>query len=119
MKLKIAASCGAALLACALIAVGTPALAKTARCVIKTSDGAPYQGPCKFQLDPGGTFTVTPIGRDVFFPEILAISVEIDGDNTDVRGLTTAGINSSWGSAHRSTRDRACWVGADFSVCVY
>jgi hypothetical protein len=119
MKRNFAASCGAALMVCALMALGAPALAKTARCVIKTSDGAPYRGPCKFQLDPGGTFTVAPIGRDVFFPRILAISVEIDGDNTDVRGLTTDGINSAWGPAHRSARDRACWVGADFSVCVY
>jgi hypothetical protein len=37
----------------------------------------------------------------------------------EVRGLTRAGINSRWGSAQRSKRDRACWRGSDFWVCAY
>jgi len=37
----------------------------------------------------------------------------------EVRGLTAQGINARWGEARRSARDRACWVGADFSICVH
>ncbi|WP_017295364.1 hypothetical protein [Geminocystis herdmanii] len=37
----------------------------------------------------------------------------------EVRGLTTAGINSRWGEARRSKSDKACWVGDDFTICAY
>jgi hypothetical protein len=33
--------------------------------------------------------------------------------------LTDEGINSRWGRAIRSRRDRACWVGEDFTICAY
>ena len=37
----------------------------------------------------------------------------------EVYGITTSGINSRWGPARRSSKDKACWVGTDFSICVY
>jgi hypothetical protein len=36
-----------------------------------------------------------------------------------VRGLTTDGINSRWGTALRSKADPACWKGSDFEICAY
>ena len=110
--------------AAALAIVAAPALAKTARCVVRTSDGG-YTGPCAFILEKGGSFSVSPVGRSDFFahakddPGITDIDVEIQGGQADVRGLTTDGINSRWGAAHRSAKDRACWIGDDFSICVY
>jgi hypothetical protein len=37
----------------------------------------------------------------------------------EVRGLTKNGVSSRWGSAERSTKDKACWIGEDFQICVY
>ena len=111
--------------ASAALAVTTgPAFAKSARCVIKTSDGA-YAGPCDFTAAKGGSFSIEPLVRSEFFthaqdePGVTVISVDIRGSSADVRGLTTDGIDSRWGAASRSRKDRACWVGDDFSICVY
>ncbi|HXQ45059.1 MAG TPA: hypothetical protein VN806_00485 [Caulobacteraceae bacterium] len=108
----------------ALALVAAPALAKTARCDIRTSDGA-YAGPCAFTLAAGGSFTIDPVGRSDFFahakedPGITDISVDVTGSRAEVSGLTTDGINSRWGRASRSAKDKACWIGDDFSICVY
>jgi hypothetical protein len=114
----------AAVAALALALVAAPALAKTARCDIRTSDGR-YAGPCAFTLAAGGSFSIDPVGRSDFFthakddPGITDISVDITGSHAEVSGLTTDGINSRWGPAKRSGKDRACWIGSDFSICVY
>jgi hypothetical protein len=108
----------------ALVLAAAPAWAKTARCEIKTTD-ANYAGPCRFSGGEGGSFGISPVGRAEFFahekdePGVTDISVDIEGGVADVRGLTTFGINSRWGAAKRSKTDRACWVGEDFSICVY
>jgi hypothetical protein len=108
----------------ALLAFGAPASAKDARCVIKTGDGS-YAAACTFSRSAGGSFSIGPVGRPDFFshapadPGITTISVDIEGENAEVRGLTTDGINSRWGPATRSKKDPACWVGADFSICLY
>ena len=116
--------------ACALAAaavlgvIAGSASAKDTRCDIKTSDGR-YAGPCVFSATKGGSFSLSPAGRSGFFahakddPGILEIDVDVAGSRADVRGLTTDGINSRWGAAHRSTKDRACWIGEDFSICAY
>lgn len=36
----------------------------------------------------------------------------------EVRGLTAYGVRSRWGEARRMGEDRACWRGADFTLCV-
>jgi hypothetical protein len=113
----------AALLLASLAA--SPAWAKTARCVIK-DEGGVYSGPCTFLPLGGGSFSVHPVGRKDFFahtkdlPGTTDVSVQVLGSGSaDVRGLNTFGINARWGDATRSAKDRACWVGEDFSVCVY
>jgi hypothetical protein len=116
MKLILAAVAFAAL----AFAGHASARPKTARCAI-TSNGSPaYKGPCGFLAEKGGSFALEPIGRKLFFDEISSLSVWIvEPGVAEVRGLTTSGINSRWGEARRSRRDRACWEGADFRICVY
>jgi len=110
----------AAPMALAVFLPAVPAEAqRQARCVIASAGEQTWRGPCWFSAGRGGSFEVTPV-RGSFAGGIGAISVHIHRPGVaDVRGLTSGGINSRWGEARRSQRDRACWVGADFSVCVY
>lgn len=111
-------------LACLLPFAGaaSPAEAKSrmARCAIASAGQKPFSGPCRFTPEAKGSFSVAPVGRKSFSPDVTSISVYLTEPNVaEVSGLTGAGINSRWGTARRSRRDRACWAGADFSVCVY
>jgi hypothetical protein len=116
------------LLALAALALSSAALAlssaahakpRTARCAIATEE-APYRGPCRFLPERGGSFTLEPVRRRLFFGEVTSISVAMTArGEAEVRGLTTSGISSRWGIARRSRRDPACWEGQDFSVCAY
>ncbi len=91
-----------------------------ARCVISSAGEKPYSGPCSFLPEAKGSFDLDPVGRRRFFGEIVDIDVELVAPGeAEVSGLTTSGINSRWGNAHRSRRDPACWEGDDFRVCVY
>lgn len=103
-----------------LALIATAAEARPARCVIASAGAPTYRGPCEFTPDRGGSFAVSP-GRVANFPNgISIISLFIISPGVgEVRGLTRQGINSRWGEARRSRRDPACWVGADFSLCVY
>jgi hypothetical protein len=104
--------------------LATSAVASGARCVLKTAD-ARYAGPCRFSPDRGGSFNIAPLGQAEFFqhgrqdPGVTDIRVDVVDGAADVHGLTTSGINSRWGEAKRSKSDKACWVGDDFSLCVY
>lgn len=99
-------------------AAAQSAKAKIARCKITSADGR-YTGPCTFTPDGKGSFSVTPVGRKRLTGQTTMISVYIVGPGeAEVSGLTTDGINSRWGAAARSKKDRACWLGSDFSVCV-
>lgn len=102
------------------LAAAVVAAPRPARCVVASAGEATWQGPCRFEAERGGSFTVTPAQAGSFAGGIQVISLTIlEPDVGDVRGLTRDGINSRWGAARRSTRDRACWVGSDFSLCVY
>lgn len=106
----------------ALAVAGSAALAKprSARCAISGGAETPYKGPCRFEAEKGGSFTVTPAGRRTFMGDVTSVSVYLVGSGqAEVRGLTTGGVNSRWGEARRSRRDPACWDGSDFRVCVY
>lgn len=117
--MKIALAAAAALSALALAATAD-AQPRRARCVINSSGAPAYSGPCRFQSEARGSFTVTPASGRSFAGGVTSISVAMAGRGTaEVRGLTRDGINSRWGTATRSRRDRACWVGEDFSVCAY
>ncbi len=105
--------------ALALAANAAFAAPRAARCVVGSSGSASWNGPCQFFAERGGSFTITPARGD--FPDgIGSISLSIIAPGRgEVRGLTSDGINSRWGPATRSTRDRACWIGEDFRICVY
>jgi hypothetical protein len=105
-----------------LIVAGGAAEAKPrdARCSVKTAGAPDYQGPCRFSPEEKGSFTIEPKGRRAFANGVTSISIwMVSAGIAEVRGLTRDGINSRWGEARRSKRDRACWLGSDFSVCVY
>jgi hypothetical protein len=113
MRVALAFAFGLAALA------ATPALARPARCVVTSAGEPAWRGPCDFIPDGGGSFAIQP-ARGRFPDGIGMISVSIISPGVaEVRGLTPDGINSRWGEARRSARDRACWTGSDFSVCVY
>jgi hypothetical protein len=90
------------------------------RCVIASAGAPTWRGPCWFTPEGrDGSFSVAPQRGD-FADGIGSISLMVNRPGVgEVRGLTAQGINSNWGTARRSPRDRACWIGEDFSVCVY
>ena len=93
---------------------------KNARCVIKQQGAIAYSGACDFQPDKGGSFGIRRRDAKPILPNITDISVFILSPGVaDVRGLTTFGINSRWGTAVRSKVDPACWTGSDFEICAY
>lgn len=91
---------------------------RVVNCNIQTVD-ANYKGKCKFYVEQGGTFSLSSLQEGhQLLPNITNISVYIlEKGHAQVRGLTTDGINSMWGEATRSTKDKSCWVGSDFKVC--
>lgn len=93
---------------------------RKARCVLKAAGAPDYRGPCRFSPEQGGSFTIEPGRRRAFGNGVTSISASLLAPGlAEVRGLTRDGINSRWGEARRSRRDRACWLGSDFSICVY
>jgi hypothetical protein len=111
---------GLALALSLLSAAAAHDAARTASCRIVTSGEAPYQGPCRFLPERGGSFSIEPVGRRFFFPRIGTINVAIIAPGeAEVSGLTAAGINSRWGPARRAAGAPACWFGGDFRICVY
>ena len=95
-------------------------------CDIRTG-GARFHEPSLFRAEEGGSFSLRPTDRaagvlfpsgDEDFPDILSVSVAIVAPGeAEVRGVTSFGVNSRWGSATRSAEDPACWVGEGFRVC--
>lgn len=116
---RMALTAGLALLAAAVLTCD-PAMAKQARCVITEAGGGGYAGPCLFAVRDGGSFVVSPPDDEADLAGRVAISVDIIAPGiAEVRGATVDGVNGRWGEARRSAEDPACWVGDDFSVCVY
>ncbi|HEX5181957.1 MAG TPA: hypothetical protein VFW19_02275 [Allosphingosinicella sp.] len=110
------------LVAAAMAALPFAAHAKPApaRCVVASAGEKPYSGPCSFLSEGKGSFDIAPAGRRVFSGEVTGVTVSVTGPGTaEVSGLTTSGVESRWGIAHRSRHDPACWEGEDFRVCVY
>jgi hypothetical protein len=111
------------LLLSALALLIVPAAAGAAKprqvtCLVKSNGVADYRGPCRFTPDSNGSFAVDPVGRRSFPGGTSTVSLQtIAPGVAEVRGLTREGVNSRWGEARRSPKDRACWIGADFTVC--
>ena len=97
-----------------------PVKASEAFCIVKgASNEILYRDDCIFKQSGGnGSFSIeSPYG---LIAGRAMISVSLTEPRVaQVRGLTTRGINSSWGTATRSTSDPACWVGSDFVICAY
>lgn len=93
---------------------------RPARCVIRSAETPTWRGPCLFTAERNGSFGVSPPAGRSFPGGISLISLAVISRGVgEVRGLTRDGINSRWGEALRSPTDPACWIGDDFSVCVY
>jgi hypothetical protein len=98
---------------------------KVARCRITGSGRVNVNRRCLFK--PGGrgegagSFSLQNIsGNGALFGDILVVTVSVTSPGVaQVFGLTRAGNNSRWGRAVRSRKNRACWVGTDFSVCAW
>lgn len=112
----------------ALVMLPTAALAKdrVVDCaVLSLPDGAvQYKGTCKFMPEQDGSFALaSPSGKAKLYASIGIVSVTLTGkDEAEVSGLVidAGGAHSSrWGAATRSTKDRACWDGADFRICAW
>jgi hypothetical protein len=95
------------------------ARARVVDCRIESAGKVEVSGKCRFNPDEGGSFTLENIDADKpLYGEILMVTVAIvSPGKAEVRGLTRRGVNSRWGAAVRSTRDRACWDGTDFRIC--
>jgi len=103
-----------------LFAVATTAQAadKTVKCEIESGTMKVFNGKCKFMSEAGGSFSLSNFSEKPLFDEVEIVSVTIiEKGLAEVRGLTTRGNNSRWGEAKRSSKDPACWVGADFKIC--
>lgn len=92
---------------------------RTVKCDIKSNGSSPFHGDCNFLAESGGSFTLGNVDSTKPITEdIASVNVYITGlDIAEVSGLTTGGIISKWGTAKRSTKDRACWSGEDFEIC--
>ena len=115
-------ACQRTILALVLTAAMVPVIAKDneARCLIRQNGVTTYSDACLFHLEKGGSFSIRRQDARPILPNITDISVTIVAAGVaEVRGLTTEGINSRWGSAVRSKVDSACWMGSDFEICAY
>lgn len=94
-----------------------PASAGHAMCEI-TVKGERVDGPCRFSPRRGGSFDIAMMdGRPMGGATSLSLDILSTGVG-EVRGLTAFGVRSRWGEARRMGEDRACWRGADFTLCV-
>jgi hypothetical protein len=91
---------------------------KIVKCEIFTNNKPAFTGKCIFSSDKGGSFSLSGVKGTPFFDGISDVSVNIiENGVADVRGLTSDGMNSRWGEAKRSTKDKSCWIGDDFKIC--
>jgi len=110
-----------ALLALLALAGADAAQAREITCRIEQSGASVLDGPCRFQPDGGGSFILSALERErPLFRGVSLVTVTVVATGiAEVRGLTETGVNSRWGEARRSRRDRACWEGVDFRICAY
>ena len=93
---------------------------KVADCRIESANKVQFDGKCRLTPEgDGGSFSLSrSSGEGSLYGSIVTVSVYLLGPTVaEVRGLTLQGINSRWGQARRSAKDRTCWAGADFKVC--
>ena len=93
---------------------------KIATCKIVEQGKTAFKGKCKFYSDKGGSFSVSNVNPDKpIVNDTMMINVYVVKPNVaEVSGLVY-GHGSNWGQAIRSNKERACWVGSDFKICVW
>ena len=107
-----------AISAALVFAQGAIAADKIVTCEITSNNERVYKGKCVFIPDQGGSFALSGMQGKPLYDSITIVSVTLlEKGIADVRGLTTDGVNSRWGDAKRSTKDKSCWVGSDFKIC--
>jgi hypothetical protein len=81
------------------------------KCQIDSHGEPSYKGTCLFLPDTNGSFSLENSTKDKpLTGAIRMVSVTIiEKGVAEVRGLTADGINSRWGEAKRSSKDKACW----------
>jgi len=91
------------------------------KCQIESNGEATYKGTCLFLPDTKGSFSLeNPIKNKPLTNDVIMVSVTlVEKGIAEVQGLTVDGINSRWGEAKRSLKDKACWEGDDFKVCAW
>lgn len=83
-----------------------------------TSSGAVYNGPCEVTSDAESVGLNLPPETPEFEYLVSIGMFEYEPGQWEVRGLTTDGINSRWGTATRSEDGLDCWEASDFRICV-
>lgn len=106
-----------------LLLTGNAAMAadRIVKCQIDSGNQTVYEGKCVFIPDRKGSFALAnPEKNKPLTDTVTIVSVSIiEKGVAEVRGLTSDGINSRWGEAKRSVKDKACWQGEDFKVCAW
>lgn len=112
----------AMLFASALFAASSAgsAFAVEALCEIHPAGEKAMRMPCSFTAEQDGSFSVESLKADSpLYGDILVVSLAMmEKGRGQVSGLTKDGINSRWGEAVREKKDKACWKGEDFRICV-
>jgi hypothetical protein len=114
------AALGAALVAGAALAAQP---VRPARCDIWARNAISYEGPCTLRPERGGSFSLTfPHNEETESLEryrVTQISVRIIRQGLARVSEPNRRVDSSWGRAIRSRRDRTCWEGDYWHVCAY
>ena len=106
------------------IMLGLAFSANSAERIVKCEIVSPpqkFKGDCRFLAEKGGTFSLlSTTGANFGRTDIQAVTVAIIGkDLAHVRGSQGGAINSAWGEAKRSPKEKACWIGDDFRICAW
>ncbi len=93
---------------------------RTIDCQITTIDTS-HKGKCHFIAEKGGSFTLSSINsHNPLIGDTKTLHVYIvDKGIAEVDSLHEDGITTSWGTATRSQKQKACWVGDDFKICAW
>ena len=91
---------------------------KFVKCEIHTAGKMAFSGKCIFTPDINGSFSLSDFNEKPLLEGILIVSVTLmEKGIAEVSALTINGNNSRWGTAKRSSKDKACWLGSDFKIC--
>lgn len=103
-----------------------PALAveREARCVISSRHEPTWRGPCIFSSGRGGSFTLSAVdyrSREGSMNGMSDFSLRVTSPGVGRAEYMMWGLgrHEDGGILRRSRSDPACWVGRDYSICVY